>query len=267
MKRNKLPVRFTGQHFTVDKVLIADAIKFAEIKAHDTVLDIGAGKGHLTIHLTKQCSSIVAIENDKYLLGFLRKTYDHNPKVKIIGSDFRKYSLPASSFKVVSNIPFRITSDILKTLMFEKAEFFQGGSLVMQLEPAQKLISDKKFNAYTVFYQTYFDINLIYKIAPDSFMPPPKVATALLSIKRKKHPKVDVQLKKRYLDFLLFVLGKPEAQLGRVLKSIFQKKQIKLIAVKHNLKLKNKVLENNPTKWSECFNDMLMVVPERYHPK
>ena len=51
MTKKKLPVRFTGQHFTIDKVLIEDAIKQANINSQDTVLDIGAGKGFLTVHL------------------------------------------------------------------------------------------------------------------------------------------------------------------------------------------------------------------------
>ena len=52
MTKKKLPVRFTGQHFTIDKVLIKDAIRQANISNQDTVLDIGAGKGFLTVHLS-----------------------------------------------------------------------------------------------------------------------------------------------------------------------------------------------------------------------
>ena len=54
MTKKKLPVRFTGQHFTIDKVLIKDAIRQANISTQDTVLDIGAGKGFLTVHLLKK---------------------------------------------------------------------------------------------------------------------------------------------------------------------------------------------------------------------
>lgn len=54
MTKKKLPVRFTGQHFTIDKVLIEDAIKQANINSQDTVLDIGAGKGFLTVHKNRQ---------------------------------------------------------------------------------------------------------------------------------------------------------------------------------------------------------------------
>lgn len=64
MTKKKLPVRFTGQHFTIDKVLIKDAIRQANISNQDTVLDIGAGKGFLTVHLLKIANNVVAIEND-----------------------------------------------------------------------------------------------------------------------------------------------------------------------------------------------------------
>ena len=144
MIKNKLPVRFTGQHFTIDKVLIADAIKIAKINETDTVLDIGAGKGFITVHLVRQCKNLIAIENDKSLLCILKNKFANNYNVKIIDCDFRGYTIPKRNFKVVSNIPFRITSDILKSLMFDCVEHFMGGSLIMQLEPAEKLFSKKK---------------------------------------------------------------------------------------------------------------------------
>ena len=63
MTKKKLPVRFTGQHFTIDKVLIKDAIRQANISNQDTVLDIGAGKGFLTVHFlssTYKCNFLGA---------------------------------------------------------------------------------------------------------------------------------------------------------------------------------------------------------------
>lgn len=75
MTKKKLPVRFTGQHFTIDKVLIKDAIRQANISNQDTVLDIGAGKGFLTVHLLKIANNVVAIENDTALVEHLRKLF------------------------------------------------------------------------------------------------------------------------------------------------------------------------------------------------
>lgn len=67
MIKNKLPVRFTGQHFTIDKVLIADAIKIAKINETDTVLDIGAGKGS-NRQQKSRCSSGIFVEDSRRII-------------------------------------------------------------------------------------------------------------------------------------------------------------------------------------------------------
>ena len=105
MTKKKLPVRFTGQHFTIDKVLIQNAIKQANISSQDTVLDIGAGKGFLTVHLLKIAHNVVAIENDTALLEHLRKLFFNARNVQIVGCDFRNFAVPKFPFKVVSNSP------------------------------------------------------------------------------------------------------------------------------------------------------------------
>ena len=64
MTKKKLPVRLTGQHFTIDKVLINDAIKQGNIHRQVTVVDIGAGKGFLTVHLLQKAHKVISIEND-----------------------------------------------------------------------------------------------------------------------------------------------------------------------------------------------------------
>ena len=135
MTKKKLPVRFTGQHFTIDKVLIKDAIRQANISNQDTVLDIGAGKGFLTVHLLKIANNVVAIENDTALVEHLRKLFSDARNVQVVGCDFRNFAVPKFPFKVVSNIPYGITSDIFKILMFESLGNFLGGSIVLQLEP------------------------------------------------------------------------------------------------------------------------------------
>ena len=92
MTKKKLPVRFTGQHFTIDKVLIKDAIRQANISNQDTVLDIGAGKGFLTVHLLKIANNVVAIENDTALVEHLRKLFSDARNVQVVGCDFRNFA-------------------------------------------------------------------------------------------------------------------------------------------------------------------------------
>ena len=265
MIKNKLPVRFTGQHFTIDKVLIADAIKIAKINETDTVLDIGAGKGFITVHLVRQCINVIAIENDKSLLCILKNKFANNYNVKIIDCDFRGYTIPKRNFKVVSNIPFRITSDILKSLMFDCVEHFMGGSLIMQLEPAEKLFSEKVFNPYIVFYHTFFDLKLMYEISQESFLPPPKVKSALLRIERRKMH-IGYELKGKYLKFITCLLHKPDLPVRTVLKTLFRKNQGRGISEKYGINLNCQIVSLSANQWKCCFMEMLDKVPEKYHP-
>ncbi len=71
--------------------------------------------------------------------------------------------------------------------MFESLGNFLGGSIVLQLEPTQKLFSRKLYNPYTVFYHTFFDLKLVYEVGPESFLPPPTVKSALLNIKENTY--------------------------------------------------------------------------------
>lgn len=267
MNKHRVPVRFTGQHFTIDTVLINDAIRLAEIGKEDLVLDIGAGRGFLTVHLLKYSKNVVAIENDSCLVSALRSKFKVNKNLKIVETDFRKYLVPQDSFKVVSNIPYGITADILKNLMFTNAELFLGGCLVMQLAPAQKLTQRKFFNPYTVFYHTFFDLELMYEVSPDSFMPPPTVKSALLKIRKKQCANIGVEMKEKYLDFLFFMLRFPDIQVRRVMKKLFRKQQIRKISGKYGLNLDGAVNDLSPQQLSGCFHEMLKVVPESFHPK
>ena len=267
MKKCKVPVRFTGQHFIIDTVLIEDSIRLAEIQKNDLVLDIGAGRGFLTVYLVRHSENVVAIEDDPRLVAELRSKFALNKNLTIVESDFRKFRIPQKQFKVVSNIPYGITSHTLRSLMFHNAEFFVKGCLVMQLQSAQKLFRKNVFNPYVVFYHTFFDLKLVYTVPPDSFMPPPTVQSALVKISRKQSSPISMGMKEKYLDFLYFILKFPDLSVRMALKKIFRKQQIGELSERYGLKLDNTVIHMSPQQFSNCFIEMLKVVPEKFHPK
>lgn len=262
MTKKKLPVRLTGQHFTIDKVLIKDAIKESNINQHDTVLDIGAGKGFLTVHLLKNVNKVIAIENDVALSQHLRKKFIHALNVQVVRCDYRNFVVPKVPFKVVSNIPFGITSDIFSSLMFENVEYFIGGSIILQSEPAKKLFSSKVYNPLTVLYHTYYDLKFLYEINPESFLPPPTVKSALLRIERKQIS-LDIGFKVKYLSFVSYMLQKPDLTVKTAMKSIFRKKQVRSISEKFGVDLNSKIVCLSANQWKNCFLEMLKVVPEK----
>lgn len=265
MTKKKLPVRYTGQHFTIDKTLISDSIKFANLKPTDTVLDIGAGKGFLTIHLITKSKCVIAVEKDSDLALYLKQKFRHNTNLTIVNCDFLKFHLPNRQFKVVSNIPYSITSEILNILMYDNLERFSGGTLVVQLEAAKKLVSNSIFNPYVVFYKTFYNLKLKYEINPNSFMPPPTVNSALLCIETKPIQSIEVN-KVKYLRFIQKILYYPDKKLRTVLKSIFRKSQIRVICQKHSIDPDISVITVKPFILKICYDEMLKVVPEKHHP-
>lgn len=266
MKKKKLPVRFTGQHFTIDKVLIKDAITQANLKINDTVLDIGAGKGFLTVHILQNAKKVIAIENDIDLSQILRKKFNNSKVVQVVECDFKIFEFPKNPFKVVSNIPYGITSEILKKLMFENLLNFLGGTIILQFEPAKKLFSNKIYNPLVVFYHTFYDLKFLYEINPNSFLPPPTVNSALLKIKRKQTNEISFELKAKYLDFISFMLKEPNLSFRMAFKSIFRMKQIRFLSKKFGIELNDKIVCLSPIQWKSCFLEMLEVVPEKFHP-
>lgn len=266
MKKHRVPVRCTGQHFTIDSALINDAIRLAEIKKEDVVLDIGAGLGFLTVRLVRYSEKVIAIENDARLILELKSKFALNRNLTLIEADFRKWSIPRECFKVVSNIPYGITSDILRSLMFNNAEYFTKGCLIMQSEPAKKLTQQRFFNPYVVFYHTFFDLELICEVSPDSFMPPPTVKSALLKISKKEYSCIGIEMKEKYIDFLRFMLKFPELQVRTILKKIFRKRQIRVLSEKYDLNPDSAVAVLSPRQFSGCFIEMLEAVPDKLHP-
>ncbi len=266
MRKNKPPVRFTGQHFTINRKLIADAIEISGIEVADTVLDIGAGKGHLTVHLAKQCRKVVAIENDPSLVSILRRRFGQVHHVNVVACDFRKYILPKERFVVLSNVPYGITSEILKALMFTSVACFSGGALIIQREAANKLLAEKVYNPYVVFYHTFFEIKRMYNVSPICFMPPPVVYSTLLQIRKRETCLIDVVEQDRYLAFLFFMLQKPAIPARAVLKKLFRKKQVREMAEKWEIQADRPVVYLNARQFAACFAMMKAHVPERFHP-
>lgn len=266
MKHNKLPVRFTGQHFTVNAALIKYTIELAEIRHCDLVFDLGGGKGYITDQLLKKARHITVIEKDNELAEHLQKKYRSVPGVKVIHNDILRYTFPDTTFKVVSNIPYSLTSHIFRKLMYSNLRNFHGGCIITQLEPALKLVSGNNYNPYSVFYKTFYEILFVKQVHPESFNPPPTVKSALLHIKKQQQSIVPVEFSSAYLRFLFFMLKQPELKILTALKKKFRKKQVQIMTDKYFIDLDKPVTQIPVEQWANCFMEMKRLVPEMYHP-
>lgn len=200
MKRN---TQQYGQHFLRGSSFIAELIGHSTIRKSDTVLDIGAGSGAITVVLAQRAAKVIAYEPEPVAVAKLRQNVNGISNVKVIQKDFLQAELPKADYKVFSNIPFHLSSQIVRKLTTEKNP-----------PSAIYLITQKQFGQKLQQGGSHFHGALGTIIAPwwiarvrrplrrTDFTPPPAVDTVLLEIKRRLEPLLDESLQARYAEFV-----------------------------------------------------------------
>lgn len=256
---------FSGQHLLNNKEVIKDIINIARISKGDLVLELGAGKGAITNDLSNRARKVLAVEYDQKFIKKLDQLELKN--TVIIKQDILKISLPREPFIVVSNIPYAITTPIMKKLLNNPLSNFQRGVLLMEKGAAKRFTSNYVKDPYVIAWRMWFDIQYVKGISRKNFSPPPKVDSAMVKINRKANPIVP------YSDYLVFwglvdyVLKNPQLSLDYALRGAFTVPQIKRL--KRNLRLKNEipVAELTEEQWGILYETMVKHVPKFRWPR
>jgi len=206
-----------GQNFLIDEEVLEKIIACSDLNNEDVVIEIGPGLGTLTEELSKKCGKVVAIEKDKKLAELLEKkmcscpqtqycccrvqtqhccvcTDWHTKNIKVINDDILQMNINElvqkhsqnGKFKLVSNIPYYITSPIIK-LFLENDVQPEVIVLLMQKEVAQRICAKPgKLSMIALGVQTYGEPEIIDLVKNTSFYPCPKVDSAILKISNIK---------------------------------------------------------------------------------
>src|SRR5690606_38128336 len=129
-----------------------------------------------------------------------------------------------------------------------------------------KLTSKCSPDPLKLFYRTFYDFQIICEINPNSFVPPPKVKSALVGIIKKENCSIRIEMKERYLRYLYFMFRHPSTNVLTALKTIFRKSQVRHVIEKLKLQQSIKVYELSAEKIAACFQQMILVVPDRFQP-
>lgn len=184
-----IPKKSLGQHWLKDTEALEAIAEAAELKRTDTILEIGPGLGTLTKYLTNQASHIVAVEYDEQLAESLSERVQAN-NLQIIQQDILKFdlsSLPAA-YKVVANIPYYLTSNLLRTLS-ESNNPPEMMVLLVQQEVAERICAGPgQMSLLAVSVQLYYSCQLGIHVPADKFDPPPKVDSQVVILRRHIKP-------------------------------------------------------------------------------
>lgn len=184
-----------GQHYLVDRSLVARVIARCALSPDDQVIEIGAGLGALTTSLAAAGKRVIAVEVDRAIGELLRAQVAAYPNVEVRVEDILRFPWPAyHGWRVVGMIPYQITSAILEALC-EQASILADVHLGVQREVARRVAAAPGTKAYgrlSVFVQYHFEARSALAIPRQAFFPVPAVDSAWLHLRPRQVPPVAV---------------------------------------------------------------------------
>tara|TARA_Y100000590_G_scaffold467158_1_gene645052 strand:+ start:3493 stop:4299 length:807 start_codon:yes stop_codon:yes gene_type:complete len=191
-----------GQNFLIDKNIINKIVKIPNLYTNKTVMEIGAGYGHLTEAIYRMDpKKIFAIEKDKILFSYLKNKFKNYKNIIIINEDILdliKKNKLEENIIVFGNLPYNISTQILASLIMLKKwpPWYESLIFMFQKEVADRILAKnntKEFSRLSVLSNWRLEIKKHFEISRNSFLPKPKVTSTLLSFKPKKNNKFNLK--------------------------------------------------------------------------
>lgn len=258
------PQRQAGQNFLIDKKVLDKIVKTAELKKDDVILEIGAGFGILTQELAKQVKRVIAVELDKRLIEALKEKFAKFKNVEIIHEDILKiqsvkFKLQNKKYKIVANLPYNITSMILRKFLSEESIKPDKMILLVQREVAERIVAQPgQMSLLSVSAQFYSQPKIISIVSNSSFWPKPKVNSAIIKIVLQEiDKKID---EKDFFDLARVGFSSRRKQLKNNLKKIAKnkicEKNLEKIFQELNFNFKIRAQELSVGDWIELYKNL-----------
>jgi 16S rRNA (adenine1518-N6/adenine1519-N6)-dimethyltransferase len=240
-----------GQHFLVSDSFAVQIVDAVGDISQNTVLEIGPGRGVLTSLLAKRARRLIAVELDRVLAAQLRLRFGMFPNVEVIEADILSIDFdslfgpkpglrsPGVEFrpepaKVVGNLPYYITSDILLRL-FDYSQYFETIVILVQREVADRIAAEpgsRDYGLLSATAQLYARVEKLFTLPPGAFSPPPKVHSTALRLTIAPRQKElgldgDGSSKDGFIDFLRLSFGQKRKTLWNNLKSNYPEPRLR----------------------------------------
>lgn len=202
-----------GQNFLVDANIISKILGGAEVSNQDIVVEIGPGLGTLTRKISEKAGMVLAVEIDGGLMPILDETLADRKNVKVIQGDALKvnfdnlvagYAGHRGLYKIVSNLPYYITTPLLMHLLEHKFNFSLMVVMVQE-EVARRMLAlpgTKDYGALSIAVQFYTSPQLVCKVSRNVFIPRPEVGSAVVKLARRETPAVEVRDEKTFFSIV-----------------------------------------------------------------
>jgi 23S rRNA (adenine-N6)-dimethyltransferase len=176
--------RAYGQNFLASRAVAAQLVRDAQLAPADLVVELGAGVGTLTAELAGRAGRVAAIELDPVWAGRLRRRFAGNERVEVVEADMLQVPLPSRPFRVVANVPFNVTTRLLRRLLDDPTSALVRADLVLQWEVARKRAGRPR-TALSASWCPWWRFRLGRRLPRSAFRPQPAVDAGVLVIERR----------------------------------------------------------------------------------
>jgi len=235
-----------GQHFLNSRDLAGRIVDALGDVSQGTVLEIGPGRGILTSLLAKRARRLIAVELDRVLAAQLRLQFGMARNVEVIEADILAIDFDSlfgpkpglgrpgieikpQTVKVVGNLPYYITSDILLRL-FEFSKYFESIVIMVQREVADRIAAEpggREYGVLSATAQLYARVEKLFTLPPGAFAPPPKVHSTVLRLTIEPRQEELGVAGDGFIDFLRLSFGQKRKTLWNNLKTRFADAELK----------------------------------------
>ena len=220
------PIRKSlGQHFLTDRGILARIADALQATGTETIVEVGPGRGALTEQLLPRAGRLVAVEYDRALAARLRVQYSGEPRVRVVEADVLAAPLAdvagSDDYLLAGNVPYYITTPILFHAL--RPPRARRAVLLVQKEVADRLVASpgtRSYGALSVNVQAVANVSRLFRVAPGSFHPPPRVESAVVRVEPRADPMIAPEEEDQFRAFVQRAFGFRRKQMGRVLRSL-----------------------------------------------
>ncbi len=244
-----------GQHFLASEDVALRVVDALGDVSQSTVLEIGPGRGMLTSLLAKRTRRLIAVELDRVLAAQLRLQFGMARNVEVIEADILAIDfdslfgpkpglsrpgidLKPEPVKVVGNLPYYITSEILLRL-FAFSKYFDSIVIMVQREVADRIAAKpggRDYGMLSATAQLYARVENLFTLPPGAFVPPPKVHSAVLRLTIEPQQEKLGVAGDGFIDFLRLSFGQKRKTLWNNLKAKYEGAELKRALAEANVK-------------------------------
>jgi 23S rRNA (adenine-N6)-dimethyltransferase len=177
-------------------------VRGVEVCSTDHVVEIGAGAGRLTRPLAREALLVTAIELDPAFAARLRVTFADTGNVHVVHGDAMTARWPSTRWRAFGNVPFAITTPLLRRLLDDPTAGPERADLIVQFEAARKRASVDRGTLLSLGWQPWWEFALTRRISRFAFDPPPPVDGGMLSVVRRRAPILDPRERPAFVAML-----------------------------------------------------------------